>query len=353
MSEPGRGTDDGPAPSKSRRRFILPVVIVLAIFAAWWAVQKFRFARAHESTDDAQVDGRLVPVLAKVGGFVREVRVVENQRVAAGAVLVRLDDAEYRARLDQAEADLAAAQWVGGGRGITGQAEAQVQSASSQREALDAQVEAALANQQKALSDLARVKDLVEKQIVSRQQLDALQATADAATANLNAVRRQAAGAGAGIVNAQAGARFAQARTTRRRNSGTCGWASQWRCRWTRTPVSLRRVVSRALARPPAPGSHSFRLTTRRGTSPKWCSVCRCGSRSSTIWALSVRSVLACRWWRTSVPWRRERAGERFRDSAWLRRSLTRGSSRRQRLRTRRRAWPRTGMRTSTSSRSR
>src|SRR5215212_6221286 len=118
-------TDD---PSKpSRRKFILPIVGILALIGIIWGVRKWSYGRAHESTENAQVDGHLVPVLAKVGGFVTAVRVGENDRVKEGAELVHIDDAEYKVRLAQADAELAAAVSVAGSRGVTGQAEAQVQ----------------------------------------------------------------------------------------------------------------------------------------------------------------------------------------------------------------------------------
>jgi membrane fusion protein (multidrug efflux system) len=196
----------------SRRKFILPIVAVLALLAIVWAVRKWTYGRAHESTENAQVDGHLVPVLAKVGGFVTAVRVGENDQVKEGTELVHIDDAEYKVKLAQADADLAAAVSVAGSRGVTGQAQAQVQTASSQRQVVDAQIAAAAANRQKAVSDLARMKELADKQIVSKQQLDAAQAAADAAIANENAVQRQASAAGAGVTNAEAGARFATAR---------------------------------------------------------------------------------------------------------------------------------------------
>jgi membrane fusion protein (multidrug efflux system) len=199
-------------PKPSRRKFILPVVAVLALLAIIWGVRKWTYGRAHESTENAQVDGHLVPVLAKVGGFVTAVRIGENDQVKEGTELVHIDDAEYKVKLAQADADLAAALSVAGSRGVTGQAQAQVQTASSQREVVDAQIAAAAANRQKAVSDLARMKELADKQIVSKQQLDAAQAAADAAIANENAVRRQESAAGAGVTNAEAGARFATAR---------------------------------------------------------------------------------------------------------------------------------------------
>jgi membrane fusion protein (multidrug efflux system) len=95
---------------------------------------------------------------------------------------------------------------------IEGQAEAMVQNATGQRAALDAGIIAARANATKAEADLARMKELVAKQIVSRQQLDAAQASFDAARAQLAAAERSAGAAGAGVSNAQAGVRLAQAR---------------------------------------------------------------------------------------------------------------------------------------------
>jgi len=201
-----------PKPKSSRRKIVLPIVALVALLGIVWGVRRWTYGRSHESTENAQVDGHLVPVLAKVGGFVTAVRVGENDAVKEGAELVHVDDSEYKVRLAQADADLSAALSVAGSRGVTGQAEAQIQTASSQRQVVDAQITAAEANRQKAVSDLARMKELADKKIVSRQQLDAAQADADAAIANETAVRRQATAAGAGVVNAEAGARFAQAR---------------------------------------------------------------------------------------------------------------------------------------------
>ena len=203
-----------PAPTKpSRRKYVvLPIVGVLALIGIVWGVRNWSYGRSHESTDNAQVDGHVVPVLAKVGGYVTAVRVGENVRVNEGSELVHIDDTEYRGRLAEAEADLAAAMSIAGTRGVTGQAEAQIQTAASERQVVDAQIAAAEAQRQKAVADLARMKDLADKQIVSKQQLDAAQAAADAAIANLDAVRRQANAAGAGVVNAEAGARLAHAR---------------------------------------------------------------------------------------------------------------------------------------------
>jgi membrane fusion protein (multidrug efflux system) len=212
-NDPGpRAPGAGGRPARpSRRRIVLPIVIALVLAALTWAVRTWHYNSTHESTDNAQVDGHIVPVLAKVGGYVTSVLVAENQHVAEGELLVQIDTTELTARLAQADAELLAAQAAGGG-GTPGQAQAQVATASGQQAAMEAQIAAARANEAKAVSDLARMRELAAKQIVSQQQLDAAQAAADAETATLRALERQAAAAGASVTGAQAGVRLAQAR---------------------------------------------------------------------------------------------------------------------------------------------
>jgi membrane fusion protein, multidrug efflux system len=203
-------TPEPAAPSK--RRFILPIVGVLVLIALIWAFKQWSYGRTHESTDDAAIDGHLIPVLAKVSGYVQKVTVQDNSQVAADSLLVLIDPSEYQVRLAQAEADLAAAQATAGTGSSTGQAEAQVATASGQHAALGAQIEAARVNAQRAHADLERYRQLASQQIISRLQLDAAQAAAQTADANVNALERQSAAAGASVTNAQAGVRLAEAR---------------------------------------------------------------------------------------------------------------------------------------------
>ena len=200
------------APPSRRRGIVLGIVAIVALAGLAWGTSKWLYGRSHESTDNAQVDGHLVPVLAKVSGYVTSVRVAENDHVAKDSTVVTIDVREFAVKLAQADADLAAARAAAGGRGQEGQAEAAVQTATGQRAALDANIIAARANATKADADLARMRELVAKQVVSRQALDAAQAAADAASAQLAGAQRSAGAAGAGIVNAQAGVRLAEAR---------------------------------------------------------------------------------------------------------------------------------------------
>lgn len=198
--------------SGGRRKILFTLVAAAIVAGGVWGYREWSYSRTHESTDDAQVDGHIVPVLTKVGGYVSSVSTDENQQVKEGQILVTIDDADYRVRVEQAQANLAAAEAAAGTGNASGQAEAQVATAAGQRASLAAQVAAARAANVKAQADLARMRDLAAKQIVSRQQLDAAQAAADAARAQLVAAEQQASAAGAQVAGAQAGVRVANAR---------------------------------------------------------------------------------------------------------------------------------------------
>lgn len=201
------------AGSTSRRNPLPLLVLAVAVAAGgYWGYSRWTWGQAHQSTDNAQIDGHIVPVIARVGGYVRSVNATENQHVAGEAALVAIDDREYKVRVAQADADLAAARAASGARGFEGQAAALVQSTTSQRAVTDAQVTAARAQQTRAQADLDRAKDLVAKQIVSRAQLDAAQAVFDAAVANVIATERQVNAAQSNISGAEAGVRLAGAR---------------------------------------------------------------------------------------------------------------------------------------------
>ena len=211
-STPGVAAPGGVGPARAKRSPLPFILGALLLIGGAWAFRTLRYSRSHESTDNALIDGHVLPVLAKVGGFVLAVRVAENDRVAADAALITIDDREYTVRLAQAEADLAAARASAGGGGGTGQAQAMVENANAQTAVQSANIDAARAQVVKAEADLARFTDLAAKNIVSQQQLDAAKAQAAATRAQLVAVQRQAAAAGANVQGMQAGVRLAQAR---------------------------------------------------------------------------------------------------------------------------------------------
>jgi len=92
----------------------LRVVVVAGIaFLAWYVAghwNRWTGAARYESTDDAFMSGDVTPLSAKVSGYIEKVAVGDYQSVRKGDLIVQIDDSDYRAALEQAEAGLAAAQ---------------------------------------------------------------------------------------------------------------------------------------------------------------------------------------------------------------------------------------------------
>ncbi|MGC1491544.1 MAG: biotin/lipoyl-binding protein, partial [Candidatus Acidiferrum sp.] len=91
----------GLANPKMQRLAIIGGVVLLAVLLGL-----FLYYHNRESTDDAQIDGHITPIAAKVYGRVEKVLVLDNQQVKAGQELVKIDPRDYQAALDQAKAAL-------------------------------------------------------------------------------------------------------------------------------------------------------------------------------------------------------------------------------------------------------
>ena len=154
---------------------------------------------AWESTDDAQVDGHIMPLSARINGYVLEVPVIEGQLVHAGDVLVTIDPKDYKIALEQARATFEDAQAVAASSrfnipitSVTTQsnvdsastavenAEAGFKAAEQNLESAKAVLEQAEANAAKSDADLVRYEQLVAKEDISHQQYDQAVAAAKA-----------------------------------------------------------------------------------------------------------------------------------------------------------------------------
>jgi membrane fusion protein (multidrug efflux system) len=132
--------------------------------------------------------------------------------VRAGDTLATLDDRDLRAALDKANAEVAAAIAASGSSARVGQSGAQVSGARASAEAARAAVSQAESNAAKADRDVERLTGLAQRNVVSRQQLDAAETSARAARAQLAVARETSAAADQQIIAAEAGLRGADAR---------------------------------------------------------------------------------------------------------------------------------------------
>jgi membrane fusion protein (multidrug efflux system) len=205
---------------RPQARIILIVVLVVLAIGGYFA---YRYFASYESTDDAQVDGHLMPLSTRISGYVTKVNVDDNQYVTAGTVLVEIDPKDYQVALDQAQANLADAQaqaqvqdinvpittqttnsQVDAAQANVEDAQAGITAAQQQFDAAQAQLAQAQANDVKAQNDLVRYKQLVGKQEVSQQQYDQAVASAAASAAEVAAAKSSAAAAAQGITQAKA-----------------------------------------------------------------------------------------------------------------------------------------------------
>jgi len=195
-------------------------VVILVLLVVGFFV--YRYISSYESTDDAQVDGHINSISARISGHVIKLNVEDNQYVQAGTVLVEIDPADYQVAYDRAKADFADAQAAAEAAGVTvpitsvnttGQvsateadvasARAGIQVAQQQSQAARAQLQEAEANNVKAQNDLARYKQLVDKQEISQQQYDQAVASSKASAAAVEAARASADAAQQQVTQAQ------------------------------------------------------------------------------------------------------------------------------------------------------
>ena len=121
ISVPAESAGQGPSPLETRddqeatskrplykRPAVLIVAAIVLLIAAMIGVRYWLYARSHESTDDAFIDGHIIQISPKASGYVAKVYVNDNQQVKAGDLIVELDARDYQTRLQQAKAALEA-----------------------------------------------------------------------------------------------------------------------------------------------------------------------------------------------------------------------------------------------------
>ena len=188
-----------PARGISRRG----VLIVAALVAAAALLGNWLYAQGFQQTDDAQIDGNISAISSRVLGTVSAVRVVENQRVAAGDILVELDPTDLRVSLAEARAQLALASGeveaerpnvsitaTSNGASISGAEEA-VKSARADLDAARHDLDQAVAQDRLAKLDRERGERLLDRGVFAQAEYDRLVSGADVAAAGADAAGKR------------------------------------------------------------------------------------------------------------------------------------------------------------------
>ncbi|HBB97640.1 MAG TPA: secretion protein HlyD [Blastocatellia bacterium] len=244
-------------PLYRRPAFLIGAALIL-LLAILFGVRYWVYARSHETTDDAFIDGHIIQVSPKVSGNVVKVYVSDNQTVKAGDLIVEIDDRDLQAKIDQAKAALnagmaqqkqaqtqvtltrattragvrqasAGVQQARSGvsgaragaaseRSRTTQSSAGINTAEANMQQARAQLGAAQAEAVRATADVQRYQTLFDKDEVSKQRLDQAIATARTANAQVEAAQQKVSAMEAQISEARA-ATSAQASNAQRAES--------------------------------------------------------------------------------------------------------------------------------------
>jgi membrane fusion protein (multidrug efflux system) len=218
---------EGEAPPRRGvpRRFRVAAVVALAVLVVV-GVLYWLHSRQYEDTDDAQVDGHIHPISARISGTVAAVnpQVEENRLATAGTWLVEIDPADFRSEVDraQAEADRLRASAAASGAEVpvqsanaigqlhlaeaaAAQARQGVAAEIGNLESARARVEQARSNAAKTEADRERYSNLLAKQEISRSEYDQRLNDARTAQAALEAAKSDVVAATARVGEARAG----------------------------------------------------------------------------------------------------------------------------------------------------
>lgn len=159
-----------PVVSRSRR-IATPVITAALVAATAYGVNWWLYLQDHVSTDDAFVEAQVAPISARISGMVSDVLVTDNQQVVAGQVLVRLDPRDYEVAIEQARS--------------------QVRAAEGAQKSARAAIEIVKAELKGIRLDHKRKKRMARRQLIPREEFDAVDAALSMCSARVRMARSQ------------------------------------------------------------------------------------------------------------------------------------------------------------------
>jgi membrane fusion protein (multidrug efflux system) len=175
---------------KTNKKFIV-ILSALVIVGGGYGIYKYMHSLAHETTDDAQIEKNMNPIIPRVTGYITKVFVKDNDFVKKGDTLFIIDDKDYVVRVEEAKAALAAAEGsfavskadIGGAQANVSVSEANIRSSAGN-------IEAAKVRLWRANNDFERFQNLYNNKSITKQQFEQAQATKQEAEAELRVLQQ-------------------------------------------------------------------------------------------------------------------------------------------------------------------
>jgi membrane fusion protein, multidrug efflux system len=178
--------------AKKRNPIFLVILILLVVVGAWFGISKYIHGQHHEETDDAQISADITPVIPRVSGYIKDIKVNDNQYVKKGDTLLVLDDRDYVIKLQEAQAALAAAESnVQIAKASSNAAKANISTSASSVGTIDAQIDAARVNVWRTSQDYDRYSNLIKDHSITQQQFEQAVAAKQSAERQLEILQQQ------------------------------------------------------------------------------------------------------------------------------------------------------------------
>lgn len=178
---------------KTNKKF-LTILIVLVALGTSYGIYKYIHSLSHETTDDAQIEKNMNPIIPRVSGYITKVNVKDNDFVKKGDTLFIIDDKDYVVKVEEARAALTAAEGnFAASKADVGTAMANVSVSQANVLSSKGNIEAAKVRLWRATNDFERFSNLYKNHSITKQQFEQAQAEKQEAEAQLKVLQQQEA----------------------------------------------------------------------------------------------------------------------------------------------------------------
>jgi membrane fusion protein (multidrug efflux system) len=176
---------------QTNKKFIL-IFSVLILLGGTYGVYKYMHSLAHETTDDAQIEKNMNPIIPRVSGYITKVFVKDNQFVKKGDTLFTIDNRDYIIKVEEAKAALVGAeQGYAVSKADIGTAQANVSVSDANVQSASGNIETAKIRLNRAVNDYERYNNLYKNHSITKQQFEQAEATKLEAQSQLRILQEQ------------------------------------------------------------------------------------------------------------------------------------------------------------------
>jgi len=176
---------------QTNKKFIF-IFATLILLGGTYGVFKYMHSLAHESTDDAQIEKNMNPIIPRVAGYVTKVYVKDNDFVKKGDTLFTIDNRDYLVRVEEAKAALISAEGsYEASKADIGTSQANVSVSDANVQSAGGNIETAKIRLTRASNDFDRYANLYKNHTITKQQFEQAEAAKLEAQSQLKILQEQ------------------------------------------------------------------------------------------------------------------------------------------------------------------